>query len=190
MVSVMAAPRATAPILHRPPPPHQPETAAPLGIFLPIGLPHVARASTSSADARREARGKTMRQETDLTFKTRLAALLSATALALATPLAAQQVPPPQIAAKDVTDAQVAAFVTAILAVEEVRNDYGPRIDGADDEAAQQALAKEANDAAAAAVAEVENIDVKSYVAIANAASENEALNRRIVTRIAELREQ
>ena len=45
-------------------------------------------------------------------------------------------------------------------------------------------------EAAAAAVAGVENIDVDGYVAIANAASADEALNRRIVARIAELREQ
>jgi len=125
-----------------------------------------------------------------LTFKTRIATVLSAAALALATPLAAQQTPPPQIAAEDVTDAQVAAFVDAILAVEEVRTDYGPRIEAAEDEAQQQALAEEANTAAAAAVDGVENMDVDSYVAIANAAGQNEALNQRIIARITEVREQ
>lgn len=124
-----------------------------------------------------------------MTFRTRLATILSATALALATPLAAQQTPPPQIAAEDVTDAQIVAFVDAILAVEEVRKDYGPRIEGADDEAAQQALVQEANDAAVAAVDGVENIDADSYVAIANAAGDDEALNQRIIARITEVRE-
>jgi len=125
-----------------------------------------------------------------LTFRTRITTVLSAAALALATPLAAQQTPPPQIAAEDVSDAQVVAFVDAILAVEEVRKDYGPRIDAADDEARQQALAEEANTAAAAAVEGVENIDVDSYVAIANAAGQSETLNKRIIARITEVREQ
>lgn len=125
-----------------------------------------------------------------MTLRTRIAGILGATALALATPLAAQQTPPPQIAAEDVTDQQVAAFVDAILAVESVRNDYGPQIDAADDEAAQQALIEEANTAAAAAVEEVDNITIDSYVAIANAAGESEALNQRIIARITEVREE
>jgi len=125
-----------------------------------------------------------------LTFRTRIATVLSAAALALATPLAAQQTPPPQIAAEDVTDAQVVAFVDAILAVEEVRKDYGPQIEAAEDEAQQQALAEEANTAAAAAVDGVENMTVDSYVAIANAAGQSEALNQRIIARITQVREQ
>ncbi|MDZ7710006.1 MAG: DUF4168 domain-containing protein [Roseovarius sp.] len=125
-----------------------------------------------------------------MTFRTRLATILSATALALATPLAAQQTPLPQIAAEDVTDTQVVAFVDAILAVEQVRNEYGPQIEEAEDEAAQKALIEEANQASAAAVDGVENIDVDSYVAIANAAGDDEALNQRIIARITEVRDQ
>lgn len=124
-----------------------------------------------------------------MTFRTRIATVLSAAALALATPLAAQQTPPPQIAAEDVTDAQVVAFVDAILAVEEVREDYGRRIDATEDQAQQQALAEEANTAAAVAVEGVENMDVGSYVAIANAAGQSDTLNQRIIARITEVRE-
>ena len=133
---------------------------------------------------------RTNRQERDLTFRTRLATILSATALALATPLAAQEAQPPQIAAEEVTEAQVDAFVDAILAVEAVRADYTPQIESAEDEAAQQALVQEANQAAVAAVDDVENMDIDSYIAIANAAGENEGLNEKIVTRISEVREQ
>lgn len=125
-----------------------------------------------------------------MTFRTRLATILSATALALATPLAAQQTEPPQIAAEDVTETQIDAFVDAILAVEAVRADYTPQIESAEDEAAQQALVQEANQAAVAAVDDVENMDIDSYIAIANAAGENEALNEKIVARIGEVREQ
>jgi hypothetical protein len=130
-----------------------------------------------------------------LTFTTKLATLLSATALALATPLAAQETEqslpqPAEIAAEDVTDGQVEAFVDAILAVEEVRDEYTPLIEAAGDEAAQKELVEEANEAAFSAVGEVENMDVDSYVAIANAAGESEALNQRIIARISELREE
>jgi hypothetical protein len=124
-----------------------------------------------------------------LTFRKRLATILSASALALATPLAAQQTPPPQIAAEEVTDAQVVAFVDAILAVDEVRKEYGPKIEEAEDKAQQQALAEAANTAAAEAVDEVDSITLDSYIAIANAARESEALNKRIVARLAEVRE-
>ena len=125
-----------------------------------------------------------------MTFRTRLATILSATALALATPLAAQQAQPPQIAAEEVTEAQIEAFVDAILAVEDVRSDYTAQIEAAEDEAAQKALVDEANQAAVAAVDEVENMDIDSYVAIANAAGESEMLNKKIVSRISEIREQ
>ena len=125
-----------------------------------------------------------------MTFRTRLATILSATALALATPLAAQQAQPPQIAAEEVTDAQIEAFVDAILAVENVRSEYTAQIEAAGDEAAQQALVDEANQAAVAAVDEVDNMDIDSYIAIANAAGESEMLNEKIMTRISELREQ
>jgi len=125
-----------------------------------------------------------------LTLRTRITTVLSAAMLALATPLAAQQTPPPQIAADDVTDTQVVAFVDAILAVEQVRNEYGPQIEQAEDEAAQQALVQEANEAAVSAVESVENIDIDSYVAIANAAGDDEALNERIIARLSEVRAQ
>ncbi|MGX0875502.1 hypothetical protein ACSSV4_000174 [Roseovarius sp. MBR-154] len=128
-----------------------------------------------------------------MTFKTKLATLLGAAALAFTTPLAAQQAQPtdvPEIAAEDVTDTQVDAFVEAILAIEEVRNEYTPQIESTEDEAAQKELVEEANEAAFAAVGEVENMDIDSYIAIANAAGENEALNQRIIARITEVREE
>jgi len=132
-----------------------------------------------------------MQQETDLTFKIKLATLFGAAALALTTPLAAQQAAPadlPEIAAEDVTDGQVEAFVDAILAVEQVREEYTPLIEAAEDETAQKELVEEANEAAFTAVDGVENMDVDSYVAIANAAGQNDALNQRIIAQISEQR--
>jgi hypothetical protein len=138
-----------------------------------------------------------------MTFKTTLAAIFGAAALAFAAPVmaqdeqsaqqdqqSAQEGQPMEMAAEDVTDAQVEAFVDAILAVEEVRDEYGPTIEAAEDEAAQQKLVQEANEAAFAAVNDVENMDVDSYVAIANAASENEDLNQRVIARLTEMREE
>mgnify|MGYP005845545595 CR=1 FL=1 len=128
-----------------------------------------------------------------MTFMTKLATLLGTAALAFTTPLAAQQAQttqPPAIAAEDVTDTQVDAFVEAILAIEEVRKEYTPQIEAIEDEAAQKELVEEANEAAFSAVGEVENIDIDSYIAIANAAGESETLNQRIIARITELREE
>ena len=128
--------------------------------------------------------------ESDLTFKTSLAAILSAAVLAFAAPVVAQESQPAQIAAEDVTDAQVEAFVDAILAVEQVRDEYGAPIQAAEDEAAQKKLVEEANEAAFAAVDAVENMDVDTYVAIANAAGDNEDLNQRVIARLSEVRQE
>ncbi|MFO7758779.1 MAG: DUF4168 domain-containing protein [Roseovarius sp.] len=125
-----------------------------------------------------------------MTFKTSLAAILSAAALAFAVPVAAQEGQPDQIAAEDVTDEQVEAFVDAILAVEQVRDEYGSSIESAEDEAAQQELVEEANEAAFEAVDAVDNMDVDTYVAIANAAGESESLNQRVIERLSEVREE
>lgn len=137
-----------------------------------------------------------------MTFKTNLAAIFGAAALAFAAPLmaqddqsaqneqAAQEGQPMEMVAEDVTDEQVNAFVDAILAVEEVRDEYGPTIQAAEDEAAQQKLVQEANEAAFSAVDDVENMDVDTYVAIANAAGESEELNQRVVARLSEVREE
>lgn len=125
-----------------------------------------------------------------MTFRTSLAAMLSAATLAFAVPVAAQDGQPAQIAAEDVTDAQVDAFVDAILAVEQVRDEYGASIEAAEDETAQQELVQEANEAAFQAVDAVENMDVDTYVAIANAAGENEDLNQRVIARLSEVRQE
>lgn len=125
-----------------------------------------------------------------MTFKTSLAAILSAATLAFAAPLAAQDGQPAQISAEDVTDTQVEAFVDAILAVEQVRDEYGSSIEAAEDEAAQQEMVQEANEAAFEAVDAVENMDVDTYVAIANAAGESENLNQRVIARLSEIRQE
>jgi hypothetical protein len=125
-----------------------------------------------------------------LTFKTTLASTLTAAALALAAPLAAQENAPAQMSAEDVTEAQVDAFVQAVLAIEEVRGEYVPKIKAESSEEAQQELAQEANDAAIQAVKDVENITPDEYVAIGKVARADEALNKRIMARLQETQQE
>jgi hypothetical protein len=125
-----------------------------------------------------------------LTFKTTLASTLTAAALALAAPLAAQENAPAQMSAEDVTEAQVDAFVQAVLAIEEVRGEYVPKIKAESSEEAQQELAQEANDAAIQAVKDVDNITPDEYVAIGKVARADEALNKRIMARLQETQQE
>jgi len=66
----------------------------------------------------------------------------------------------------------------------------GRPFQAAEDEAAQKKLVEEANEAAFAAVDAVENMDVDTYVAIANAAGDNEDLNQRVIARLSEVRQE
>ncbi len=113
-----------------------------------------------------------------------------AVAAALASPLAAQDVTPSEITASTVTDAQVDAFVEALIAVEAVRADYLPQIQEQADEAGQKALIEEANTAAIEAVGDVENMTPEDYVAIGQAAQQSEDLNARIMARLEAVRAQ
>jgi len=125
-----------------------------------------------------------------LTFRKKIAPVMIAVAAALASPLAAQDVTPSEITASTVTDAQVDAFVEALIAVEAVRADYLPQIQEQADEAGQKALIEEANTAAIEAVGDVENMTPEDYVAIGQAAQQSEDLNARIMARLEAVRAQ
>jgi len=125
-----------------------------------------------------------------LTFRKKIAPVMIAVATALASPLAAQDVTPSEITASTVTDAQVDAFVEALIAVEAVRADYLPQIQEQADEAGQKALIEEANTAAIEAVGDVENMTPEDYVAIGQAAQQSEDLNARIMARLEAVRAQ
>lgn len=92
----------------------------------------------------------------------------------------AQETPVAPQAAPEVTDALLAAFVTAAVEVAAVSETYGARIEAAD-EADRDALAGEAQAEMLRAVEETEGISVEQYVAIAEAARRDEALNQRIL---------
>lgn len=93
-------------------------------------------------------------------------------------------VKPSEIAAQDVTDAQIDAFVDALIAIEDVRKEYTPRLQAEEDESAREELAQEANEAALAAVDNVEGLSAADYLGIGKAASENEDLSARIVAQL------
>jgi hypothetical protein len=123
-----------------------------------------------------------------LTFRTMTAALVAA-ALTLATPLAAQDttteiVPTPGLTADKVTDAQVEAFVEALIAVEDLRAAYGQKIAAEQDAGAREDLVAEANEKVVDAVDGVENMSAADYMAIGQAAQQDEALNERIMAQI------
>ncbi len=84
------------------------------------------------------------------------------------------------IAAGDVTDGQVDAFVKAALAVEEVRGEYLPQIQGAENQQEREALMDQANNEAMQAIDDIEGVTPSEYLAIARAAQADEALAGRI----------
>jgi len=123
-----------------------------------------------------------------LTFKTKLAATTTAVALALSTPFAAvaqdtdqagQQMKP-----GDVTDEKVSAFVEALVAVDGVRNTYGPKIEAEDSEEAKQELVNEANSAIVQAVDSIDGMSVDQYTSILQLAQADEDLNQKIMSEI------
>lgn len=124
-------------------------------------------------------------------------------ALALATPLAAQTAtndgsdtnakslseiqPTADLTAEEVTEAQVSAFVDALVAIERVRVTYMPQIEAATDDEARSTLIDEANSAVVTAIDDVENMSVPDYMAIDKVAQQDEELNGRIMAQIEEL---
>ena len=123
-----------------------------------------------------------------MTFRNKIAPLMTAVALAVATPLAAQQVQPSDIDVTTLTDDKVNAFVEALIAVEAVRADYLPQIQEQSDEAKQKELIQQANTEALDAVGEVENMTAGDYLAIGQAAQSSEDLNARIMARLESVR--
>ncbi|WP_306154818.1 DUF4168 domain-containing protein [Roseovarius sp. MMSF_3281] len=140
-----------------------------------------------------------------MTFKTPLMGAVSAIALVLTAPAFAQDAEAdtqaktqaetaapetPQIAAEDVTDAQVEGFVAALIAVEAVQAEYMPRIQEQETQEGAEELVQEANEAAKTAVSDVTDMTPETFRAISAAAQQDQDLNQRIVARIKEVRTQ
>ncbi|MGS4944692.1 DUF4168 domain-containing protein [Meridianimarinicoccus sp. RP-17] len=84
-------------------------------------------------------------------------------------------------------DATLERFVTAAMEVSAVREEYTAQLQAAESEEDAQALVDDANTAMLAAVEEVDGMDVDTYVAIGEAAQQDEQLAARI-TEIVEQR--
>lgn len=161
------------------------------GIFSPHGLQRRPAGATFDGRARRNRRGtrnRSIELETFLTLRPAIAALLAAVTIGLAAPLAAQEttITPSVIVAEDVSDAQIAAFVDVLMAVEVVRKDFAGKLNAEQDPDARQKLVDEANAAAMQAVDSVEGMTAADYLGIGKAASGNKDLNDRIAARYEE----
>jgi len=108
-----------------------------------------------------------------MTLKTTLTAFVLASGLALGAAPAVLAQSQPDGAELVQEDGKLDSFVTAALAIDEVRNSYVAQLQTIEDEAAQQALIEEANVAIVQAVENAEGISLEEYVAIGEAASTN-----------------
>jgi hypothetical protein len=113
-----------------------------------------------------------------------LSASVAALSLGAVAPVVAQTATPapetqsaPQV---EMTDAKLEAFVTALLEVEEVRQDYTPQIEAATSEEAQTELVNQANAEIIAKIDAVPDLTVEEYVTIAQVAQQDQALGERI----------
>lgn len=112
-----------------------------------------------------------------------LSASVAALSLGAVAPVAAQTAAPapeqtaPQV---EMTDAKLEAFVTALLGVEEVRQDYTPQIEAATTEEAQTELVNQANAEIIEKIEAVPDLTVDEYVTIAQVAQQDQALGERI----------
>ena len=117
-----------------------------------------------------------------------LSASVAALSLGAVAPVAAQTADPapetqtaPQF---EMTDAKLEAFVTALLGVEEVRQDFTPQIEAATSEEAQAELVTQANAEIIAKIDAVPDLTVDEYVTIAQVAQQDQALGERIATMV------
>ena len=94
------------------------------------------------------------------------------------------------IAAEDVTDMQVEAFVKAAIALEELRRRYTTQIANAETEEAQNELRAEADRVAVQLVDKVKGMTAQEYVQISKAAQDSPELAGRIAAQIEVMRAQ
>jgi hypothetical protein len=113
-----------------------------------------------------------------------LSASVAALSLGAVAPVAAQTAAPapevqtaPQV---EMSDAKLEAFVTALLGVEEVRQDYTPQIEAATTEEEQTQLVNAANAEIIEKIEAVPDLTVDEYVTIAQVAQQDQALGERI----------
>ncbi len=112
-----------------------------------------------------------------------LAATTTLVGLGAVTPALAQS-DTPEAAQTEFSDSKLDAFVVALAEVDAVRQTYVPQIQAAEDEAEQRELIQVANVAITDTIDATPDISVDEYVAIAELAQQDAALNQRIVDRV------
>lgn len=121
-----------------------------------------------------------------MSFQKTLTASTTAIALALAaapmTVLTAQSVAAQE--AGDYSAQELDAFTNALLEVASVREKYTPLLQSAETEDQQAAIVEEANTEITEVIEATDGLTMDSYLEIAQAASEDQALNQRIVKRV------
>lgn len=105
-------------------------------------------------------------------------ALAAAPITALTTQPAAAQ------ATGDYSSQELDAFTAALVEVSVVREKYNPLLQSAETEDQQAAIIEEANAEMMQAIEGTDGMTMDSYLEIAQAASEDESLNERIVARL------
>lgn len=87
----------------------------------------------------------------------------------------------------DFDDAQIDAFVSAALKVGEIQQKYGQQLQGIEDEAQQQALVQQADEEIRQTIEDTENLTIEDYLAIDQAAANDEELTQKIAQRLQEM---
>jgi hypothetical protein len=121
-----------------------------------------------------------------MSFHKTLTASTTAIALALAaapmTVFTAQSVAAQE--AGEYSEQELDAFTSALLEVASVRDKYTPLLQSAETEEQKTAIVEEANAEITEVIEATDGMTIDSYLEIAEAASEDEALNQRIVKRV------
>lgn len=121
-----------------------------------------------------------------MSFQKTLTASTTALALALAaapmTVLTAQSVAAQE--AGEYSAQELDAFTNALLEVASVREKYTPLLQSAETEDQQAAIVEEANAEITEVIETTDGMTMDSYLEIAQAASEDQALNQRIIKRV------
>ena len=121
-----------------------------------------------------------------MSFHKTLTASTTAIALALAaapmTVLTAQSVAAQE--AGEYSAQELDAFTNALLEVASVRDKYTPLLQSAETEEQKTAIVEEANAEITEVIETTDGMTMDSYLEIAQAASEDQALNQRIVKRV------
>jgi len=121
-----------------------------------------------------------------MSFRKTLTASTTAIALALAAaPMAAftAQSAAAQEAG-DYSDQELDAFTSALIEVASVREKYTPLVQSAETEDQKAAIVEEANTEITEVIEGTDGLTMDSYLEIAQAASTDQALNKRIVERV------